>query len=127
MAQTLKEAARLRDQKIAALRSRPSAGWPGQNEAEERADPGRIRERGSQRVAGCVPAGRLAPAWRSTTPDALDDAVRRAIADGDAVIAATGKSTSDGQVLQLLNQISQSARLAVAGPVACASATGAAK
>jgi uncharacterized protein YciI len=57
----------------------------------------------------------------------LDDAVRRAIADGDAVAAAMTRATADGQHLELLNQISQSARLAVAGPVACASATGAAK
>ena len=88
VAQTLKEAARLRDQKIAALRSRPSAGWPGQNEAEEE----RIQDEYASVVRSVLPdvypPGRLAPAWRSTTPDELDDAVRRAIADGDAVIAA---------------------------------------
>ena len=127
VAQTLKEAARLRDQKIAALRSRPSAGWPGQNEAEEE----RIQDEYESVVRSVLPDvyphGRLAPAWRSTTPDALDDAVRRAIGDGDAVTAATARSTSEGQLLQLLNQISQSARLAVAGPVACAQPTGAAK
>jgi hypothetical protein len=127
VAQTLREAATLRDRKIAELRSRPHAGWPGQDEAAQ--------ERINDEYAGVVrsvlpdvyPPGRLAPAWRSTTQEELDDAVRRAIADGDAVTAATARSTSDGQVLQLLNQISQSARLAVAGPVACAPPTGAAK
>ena len=127
VAQTLKEAATLRDQKIATLRSRPTAGWPGQNEAEEE----RIQDEYASVVRSVLPdvypPGRLAPAWRSTTQDELDDAVRRAIADGDAVAAAMARATSDGQHLQMLNQISQSARLAVAGPVACASATGAAK
>ena len=127
VAQTLREAATLRDRKIAELRSRPHAGWPGQDEAAQERINDEYASVARSVLPDVYPPGRLAPAWRSTTQEELDDAVRRAIADGDAVTAATARSTSEGQLLQLLNQISQSARLAVAGPVACAPPTGAAK
>lgn len=127
VAETLKQAAALRDQKIAALRSRIGAEWAAQNQAEHE----RIDDEYASVVLGVLPgvypAGRLSPTWRTTTPDALDAAVRRAIADADALTAAAARSTLDDQVLQRLNWMTQSAKLAVAGPVACAPATGAAK
>lgn len=128
VAETLKQAAALRDQKIAALRSRIGTEWAAQNQAEHE----RIADEYASVVRSVLPGvvyppGRLSPAWRTTTADALDEAVRRAIADADALTAAAARSTLDDQVLQRLNWVTQSARLAVAGPVTCASATGAAK
>jgi len=127
VAETLKQAAALRDRKIAALRSRTGTEWAAQNEAEHE----RIEDEYASVVRsvlpGVYPTGRLSPAWRTTTLDALDQAVRRALADADAVTTAAARSTVDDQVLQVLDRMTQSARLAVAGPVACAPATGAAK
>jgi hypothetical protein len=127
VAETLKEAAALRDRKIAALRSRNAPEWAAESEAARQ----RIEDEYASVVLsvlpGVYPPGRLSPAWRTTTPDALDDAVRRAIADADALAAASTRSTFDDQVLQRLNRMTQSASLAVAGPVACAPAIGVAK
>jgi hypothetical protein len=78
-------------------------------------------------LPGVYPPGRLSPAWRTSTLDELDGAVRRAIADADALTAAAARSTLDDQVLQRLDWITQSARLAVAGPVTCALPTRGAK
>jgi hypothetical protein len=127
VAETLKQAAALRDGKIAALRSRNALEWAAENEAAHQ----RIEDEYASVVRsvlpGVYPPGRLSPTWRTTAPDAMDEAVRRAIADGDAVTAAAARSTFDDQVVQRLNRMTQSASLAVAGPVTCALPTGAAK
>ena len=127
VAETLKQAAALRDRKIAALQSRTGTEWVAQNQAEHERIDDEYASVVRSVLPGVYPPGRLSPAWRTTTPDALDEAVRRAIADADALTAAAARSTLDDQVLQRLNWITQSARLAVAGPVTCAPATGAAK
>lgn len=127
VAETLKQAAALRDRKIAALLSRPGAEWAAESEAARV----RIEDEYASVVRSVLPdvypPGRLSPAWRTTTLDALDEAVRRALADADAVTAAAARSTVDDQVVQRLNRITQSASLAVAGPAACGRPTGAAK
>ena len=127
VAETLKQAAALRDRKIAALRSRTGAEWAAENEAERERVEDEYASVVRSVLPGVYPPGRLSPAWRTTTPDALDEAVRLAIADADAVTAAAARSTFDDQVVQRLNRITQSASLAVAGPVTCARPTGAAK
>lgn len=127
VAEALKEAAAVRDRKIATLRSQTNTQWVAQQEAEHERIEDEYESVVRSLLVGVYPTGRLSPAWRSTTPDALNEAVRQAIADAEAVTAATTRSTRDDQLLQRLNRMTQSARLAVAGPIACAPATGAAK
>jgi hypothetical protein len=126
VAETLKQAAALRDQNLMALRSQTNT-WAGRIEVEQQRIEDEYEGVVRHLLPGVYPTGRLSPAWRTTTPDALNDAVRQAIADADAITAAATRSTLDDQLLQLLNRVTQSARLAVAGPVACAPAAGAAK
>lgn len=66
------------------------------------------------------PATQLAPVWRTTGIDELNEAVRRAIADGDAAQAAASRSALDDQLLRLLSRPNGSAGLTVSGPAACA-------
>ena len=118
---------RLPDASRQFLKARIGAEWAAQNQAEHE----RINDEYASVVLsvlpGVYPAGRLSPTWRTSTLDELDGAVRRAIADADAVTAAAARSTFDDQVVRRLNRMTQSASLAVAGPVTCALPAGGAK
>jgi len=122
VAEMLKQAAAIRDQKIADL-----SKYLGSTVAEHDAARERIDDEYESAVRSVLPrlypTARNRPEWRSTPPAALNDAVRQAIADADAVAAASARLAVDGEVLHLLDQITRSPRLAVAGPLACAPAT----
>jgi len=119
VADLLKDAIAARDRQLADLRARSTLVWTVEYETE--------RERivdGYERAVRIVlpelyPAAQVAPGWRTTGSDALNDAVRRAIADADVAIAAATRSARDDQLHRLLDRAMQSARLTVSGPVPC--------
>ena len=72
-------------------------------------------------LPGIYPAAQVSPDLRTTSPDALDTAVGRAIAEGDAITAALAGSSADQRVLGLLERIEAArlSRLAVSSAVRC--------
>jgi len=115
VAQTLKDANATRERKVVELQKRISTMWTVEFEtARERIDD--EYERAVRRVLPALyPSAQIAPGWRTTTPDELNSAVRRAIADGDAAIGATAAAGIDEPIDRLLNRRTVSARLAVSG------------
>jgi hypothetical protein len=67
------------------------------------------------------PAAQVAPGLRTTSREALDAAVGRAIAEGDAITAGLAGSSADQRVLALLERIEAArlSRLAVSSAVGC--------
>jgi hypothetical protein len=117
LADVLRNAQAIRDQKVAALRSSSVIGWTAAQYAFARAEIDDEYERTVRALLpGLHPANPIMPAMRTTSTDELNVAVRQAIADADAVITAQSRSASDDRTVRLLNQMSQSPRLAVAGP-----------
>jgi hypothetical protein len=119
VAQTLRDVTAVRDRRLVELKKRVAMVWTVvyQNERE------RIEEEyeGAVRVElpELYPAAQVAPGWRTTGTEMLNEAVRRAIADGDASLAAAARSALDDQLLRLLNRANPSASLTVSGPVPC--------
>jgi hypothetical protein len=119
VANALKEAMAARDRKLADLGPRGTTSWTLEYESERH----RIVDEYERVVRGMLPdlhpASQIAPGWRTTGEDALNDAVRRAIADADAAIAAASRSELDERLRRLLSVAAQSAEVTVSGPVAC--------
>jgi len=126
VAEMLKQAAAIRDRKIADL-TKALGGTAAQHDASRETIDDEYETAIRIVLPQLYPSARNRPEWRSTPPAALNDAVRQAIADADAVAAAAARLTVDGEVLHLLDQMTRSPRLAVAGPLACAPATATAR
>jgi len=119
VADALKDAMAARDRRLADLRSRITMLWTVEYQTEHE----RIVEGYERAVRGVLPnlfpAAQIAPGWRTTGTDALNDAVRRAIADADLAIASASRVARDEQLRRLLDRATQSAKLTVSGPVGC--------
>jgi hypothetical protein len=120
-AQTLRELRAERDRQMMDLRGRTFTMWTiDYDMAREHIE--QEYERGVGAVLPDVyPSAQVAPDLRTTSRDALDGAVRRAIAEGDAITAALIGSSADQRVLTLLERIeaARQSRLAVSSPVRC--------
>jgi hypothetical protein len=119
VADTLKDAMAARDRHLADLRSRATMLWTVEYQAAHE----RIVEGYERAVRGVLPdlfpAAQVAPAWRTTSTEQLNEAVRRAIADADVAIASASRLARDEQLRRLLDRATQSAKLTVSGPVGC--------
>jgi hypothetical protein len=118
LAHALRDLLATRDRQIAGLQSRHTDG-PGTVHYES--DREQIEQEYEQGVRALIPqlypSAQVAPGWRTTSPDALNDAVRRALTEGDAVDAAAARSASDEQLRRLI--ASNRASATVFGPIAC--------
>ena len=120
VAELLKEAMAIRDQRIAELRSPRTLGWQTPQLDTERDRIDEEYERAVREVLPHLyPAARNTPGIRSTSTDVLNEAVRQAIADADAVAAAGARASLEDQMLHALDVITRAPRLAVAGPSPC--------
>jgi hypothetical protein len=121
LGQALREATALRDRRVDELRQRNDM-WPVNYEVYRE----RIEEEYERSVRALLPelfpAAQIVAGLRTTGTDALNDVVRRAIADGDAAEAAASRSVLDDQLLRLLGRGNTSPTLAVSGPLACRAA-----
>ena len=120
-ADTLREARAERDRQVVELRTRSNTLWTIDYEmARERI------EQDYERSVGAVlpelyPSAQVAPGLRTTSREALDAAVGRALAEGDAAAAALAPPPVDQRLLALLERIdtTRTSRLAVSSPVRC--------
>jgi hypothetical protein len=119
VAQTLKDAIATRERKVVELQKRIATMWNVEFEtARERIDDD--YERVVRRVLPeLYPSAQIAPGWRTSRPDELNSAVRRAIAEGDAAVGSAAAAGVDEPIDRLLNRRTASARLAVSGPLTC--------
>ena len=67
------------------------------------------------------PSAQVAPGWPTTTPDELAAAVRRAIAEGDAVDTAAARSATEEELFRLI--ASNRGAATVFGPIVCRATT----
>jgi len=122
-AQALRDLRAERDRQVMDLRGRTFTMWTiDYDMAREHIE--QEYERGvSALLPDVYPSAQVAPDLRTTSPDALDAAVRRAIAEGDAITAALAGSSADPRVLALLERIEAArlSRLAVSSAVRCPS------
>jgi hypothetical protein len=120
LAEALRELTAVRDRRMAEARRYIGTTWTIDYQMEQE----RIQEEYENAVRdwlpGLFPAAQIAPGWRTTGADELNDAVRRAIDAGDAAKAAVSRSALDDQLLRLLSRTNASAGLTVSGPAACA-------
>jgi hypothetical protein len=120
-AQALRELRAERDRQVMNLRGRTFTMWTiDYDMAREHIE--QEYERGvSALLPDVYPSAQVAPDLRTTSPDALDAAVGRAIAEGDAITAALAGSSADQRVLGLLERIEAArlSRLAVSSAVRC--------
>jgi hypothetical protein len=118
VAQALKDAMAARERRVAELQQRRLT-WAITygNERE------RIQAEYEQTVRGVLPglypSAQVAPGWPTTTPQELNAAVQRAIADAEASAAAETSFKIQERIEYLLRQATASAKLAVTGPVSC--------
>jgi hypothetical protein len=123
VAQALKDAMAARDRQVAELQQRRLT-WAITygNERE------RIQAEYEHTVRGILPglypSAQVAPGWPTSTPQELNAAVQRALADADTSAAAEASFRIQERIEYLLRHATASARLAVTGPVACPSPAG---
>ena len=120
-AQTLRELRAERDRQMMDLRGRTFTMWTiDYDMAREHIEQEYERSVGAV-LPDVYPSAQVAPDLRTTSRDALDSAVRRAIAEGDAITAALIGSSADQRVLTLLERIeaARQSRLAVSSAVRC--------
>jgi len=119
LAQSLKDAGGVRDQKMTDLRQRVGSMWTAEYEASRE----RIEQEYERTVVALLPdmypSAQVAPGFRTTPRDKLDEAVRRAIADSDGAAAAQARSSVDERTLALLERLDRRASLTVSGPSPC--------
>jgi hypothetical protein len=121
MAQTLSELRAERDRQMMDLRGRTFTMWTiDYDMAREHIEQQYERAVGAL-LPDVYPSAQVAPDLRTTSRDALDAAVGRAIADGEAITAALAGSSAEQRVLTLLERIETArlSRLAVSSPVRC--------
>jgi hypothetical protein len=120
-AQTLRDLKAERDRQVLDLRGRTFTMWTIDYDiAREHIE--QEYERGVGALLPEVyPYAQVAPGLRTTSREALDTAVGRAIAEGDAITAALAGSSADQRVLSLLERIEAArlSRLAVSSAVRC--------
>lgn len=118
VAEALKDAMAVRDRQVAELQQRRLT-WAITygNERE------RIQAEYEQTVRsilpGLYPSAQVAPGWPTSTPQELNTAVQRALADADTSFTAEASFRMQERIEYLLRHATQSARLAVTGPAAC--------
>ena len=120
-AQALRDLKAERDRQVMDLRGRTFTMWTMDYDmAREHID--QEYERGVGALLPDVyPSAQVAPGLRTTSPEALDSAVGRAIAEGDAITAALAGSSADQRALALLERVEAArlSRLAVSSAVRC--------
>ena len=120
-AQTLRDLKAERDRQVTDLRRRTFTLWTiDYDMAREHIE--QEYERGVGALLPDVyPSAQVAPGLRTTSPEALEAAVGRAIAQGDAITAALDGSSADQRVVALLERIetARQSRLAVSSAVRC--------
>ena len=122
-AQTLRDLKAERDRQVTNLRGRTFTMWTIDYDiAREHIE--QEYERGVGALLPDVyPYAQVAPGLRTTSREALDTAVGRALAEGDAITAALAGSSAEQRVLTLLERIeaARQSRLAVSSAVRCPS------
>lgn len=120
-AQTLRDLKAERDRQVMNLRGRLFTLWTiDYDMAREHIE--QEYERGVGALLPEVyPSAQVAPGLRTTSREALDTAVGRAIAEGDAIAAALAGSSAEQRVLAVLERIDAArlSRLAVSSAVRC--------
>jgi hypothetical protein len=120
-AQTLRDLKAERDRQVMDLRQQTFTLWTiDYDMTRERIE--QEYERGVRALLPDVyPSAQVAPGLRTTSREALDTAVGRAIAEGDAIAAALAGTSADQRVLALLERIDTArlSRLAVSSAVPC--------
>jgi hypothetical protein len=120
-AQMLRDLKAERDRQVMDLRGRTFTMWTiDYDMARERIE--QEYERGVGALLPDVyPSAQVAPELRTTSPEARDSAVGRAIAEGDAMTAALAGSSADQRALALLERVETArlSRLAVSSAVRC--------
>jgi len=120
-AHTLRELRAERDRQVMDLRGRAFTMWTiDYDMAREHIEEEYERAVGAL-LPEVYPSAQVAPGLRTTSRDALDTAVGRAIAEGDAITAALAGASADERVLGLLERIEAArlSRLAVSSAVRC--------
>ncbi len=108
-----------RDQQIADLRARArDVMWTVQYEAAREQIEQDYERAVRELLPGLYPAAQVAPGWRTTSTEELDNAVRVAIAEGQAEEAAQARAAANNEVLRRLGTPRQPG-VAVTGPIAC--------
>ena len=120
-AQTLRELRAERDRQMMDLRGRTFTMWTiDYDMAREHIEQEYERSVGAV-LPDVYPSAQVAPGLRTTSREALDTAVDRAIAEGDALTAALAGSSAEQRVLAMLERIDAArlSRLAVSSAVRC--------
>jgi hypothetical protein len=120
-AQTLRDLKAERDRQVMELRGRMFTLWTiDYDMAREHIEQDYERGVGAL-LPEVYPSAQVAPGLRTTSREALDTAVGRAIAEGDAITAAQAGSSAEQRVLAVLERIDAArlSRLAVSSAVRC--------
>jgi hypothetical protein len=120
-AQTLRDLKAERDRQVMELRGRMFTLWTiDYDMAREHIEQDYERGVGAL-LPEVYPSAQVAPGLRTTSREALDTAVDRAIAEGDALTAALAGSSAEQRVLAMLERIDAArlSRLAVSSAVRC--------
>ena len=120
VAQALKDAMAIHDRKIAELQSHRLM-WSVEYGTERQRIEDEYELAVRQVLPDLHPTAQVAPGWPTSTREELNAAVRRAIAEAEAVPngAAAARSGIDERLEYLLRRMTAAGRLAVTGPLAC--------
>jgi hypothetical protein len=119
VAQVLKDAMAERNRRIVDLRNHSTSMWTGQYETERERIDSDYEQTVRSVIPNLYPRAQVSPGWPTSSPEEVDAAVRRAIAEGDSATDTVARESRVEALMERLLHSSASARLAAAGPFAC--------
>jgi hypothetical protein len=123
VAQALKDAMAVRDRQVMELQQKRLTWAINYGNDRER-----IQAEYEQTVRGILPglypSAQVAPGWPTSTPQEINAAAQRAIADAETSSTVDAAFRMQERIEYLLRHATASARLAVTGPVACPAPAG---
>jgi hypothetical protein len=123
VAQILKDAIAERNRRIVDLQNRSTSMWAVHYETERERIASDYEETVRSVIPNLYPRAQVAPGWPTSSPEELDAAVRRAIADGDSATDTVARESRVEALMERLLHSTASTRLAAAGPFACPALT----
>jgi len=119
VAETLRDAGARRDQQIEALRRKIDPAWSVEYQTERTRIEDEYGRVVRSVIPGMYPPEQIAPGYRTTGSDVVNETARRTIAEAEAAVAAAERARIDQQLERVYNRLTETPRLAVSAPTPC--------
>jgi hypothetical protein len=119
VAEILRDAGARRDQQVEALRKRIDPAWSVEYQRERMRIEDEYGRVVRSVIPGMYPPEQVAPGYRTSGSDVVNETARRTIAEAEAAVAAAERARIDRQLERVYNRLTETPRLAVSAPTPC--------